>query len=425
MRTSKLMRGLGAVALVSGMSLTLAPAASAAESEVSGTVPFQCSMPDFGPSADFTYDADVTVKALRDTEGSSPVTLVATMSDMPGVVPAFISMRDQPVTVTLGVTADGSSVELKTSGTTDVNPSGAVDPIELPENIQGQLESTADDFDVAVNSFAFNVAGVGGTCTVSAFSLGVVTPELGEAPEPEPEPEEPTPDPTPTDEPSDEPKGDVEGSPAEGVIEFACVLSPPFNTEFDYNADVSVSGARADAGDSKVNLAATFTELPGLAPVPIDNGKMRIMVDGTVDGEAVSFTGNSTVNAGPNASVPVPRLTATVETEADEAEVLIDTFRFEFDEMAGLEIFADCDAKDNVLGTMTIGVGDLPDPPGGDTPPGDTTPVSTPPGTTPGATLPRTGGGDAMPVIALWALALGMLGAGALVWLPKRRSELL
>ena len=39
------------------------------------------------------------------------------------------------------------------------------------------------------------------------------------------------------------------------------------------------------------------------------------------------------------------------------------------------------------------------------------------------ASLPRTGGGDAMPVIALWALALGVVGAGLLVWLPGQRRS--
>ncbi len=424
MRTHAFLRTLGATALVGGLSLTVLPGAQAA-TPVSGTVSFACSMPDFGPSADFTYDAEVTVEGLRDTQGSSPVTLVASLSDLPGVVPGFISMKDQDVTVKVGLDVDGTAVTLQATGKTDVNPSnnGSKEPVVLPSNIQGTVASTADDLVVTAKSFEFVVAGVGGSCTAGAgAALGTLTPDLGAPPAPNPTPT-PTPTPKPSPSPTKPPKGpggDAKGTPAKGTVTFDCVLSPPFNTKFKYEATATVHGARAKEGDTKVNLAADLTKMPGLAPVPIVDGKMRVETKGTVDGSPVTFKGSSTVNAGPNETVPVPRMTATVETDATEAEVELEAFRFEFDEMSGLEIFADCTTSKGALGAMKMAVGDLDqDPPGGPGGPGDNS--TTPGGTT---TLPKTGGGDAMPVIALWALALGVVGAGLLVWMPtQRRTE--
>lgn len=425
MRPHSFLRALGATALVGGLSLTVLPGAHAA-TPVNGTVSFACSMPDFGPSADFTYDADVTVEGLRDTEGSSPVTLVASLSDLPGVVPAFISMKDQSVTVKVGLDVDGTAVTLEATGKTDVNPSsnGTKEPVVLPSNIQGTVASTAEDLVVTAKSFEFVVAGVGGTCTAgTGAALGTLTPDLGTPPAPNPTPT-PTPTPKPSPSPTKPPKspsGDAKGTPAKGKVTFDCVLSPPFNTKFTYDVTATVAGARAKEGDTTVNLAADFTKMPGLAPVPIVDGKMRVETTGTVGGKAVTFTGSSTVNAAPNETVAVPRMTATVETDATEAEVELKTFHFEFDEMSGLEIFADCTTSKGVLGAMKMAVGEM-DPPGGNGNGGGG--ESGTGGTGGTTTLPKTGGGDAMPVIALWALALGVVGAGLLVWMPtQRRTE--
>lgn len=426
MRASSFARVLGATALVGGLSLTVAPTAVAAPAEISGTVNFACTMPDFGPSADFTYDATTTVKGVRDSEGSSPVTLVATLSDMPGVVPPFISLKAQDVQVTLAVTVDGTAATLKGAGKTDVNPTGDMktkDPVKLPGNIQGTVATTATDLEVAVTAFDFNVAGVGGSCKATAATLGTVTPELGKAPAPDPTPT-PTPSPSPTEapEPTDD-AGTGQGKPAKGKVTFGCTLSAPFNTKFDYVADVAVHGARAAEGDSKVSLAADFSKMPGLAPVAINDGKMRVESKGSVDGKAVTFTGNSTVNAGPNEAVAVPRMSASVDTDATTADVKLDSFRFEFDEMQGLAISAECSStKGAAVGAMTIGVGDVDEPGDGN---GDGGGGGDAGGTTAGGTttLPKTGGGDAMPVIALWALALGVVGAGLLVWMPAQRRS--
>lgn len=423
MRTS-FIRSLGAAALAGGLVMGGAVQATAAPAETTGTVLFKCSMPDFGDSADFDYEAEVKIKGLREAEGSSPVTLLAELSDLPGVVPEFISMMGQPVSVELGVSVGGTDATLAVTGTTDVNPkqNGTKEPVSLPGDIRGTVATSETDIVVEVKSFDFDVAGVAGGCTAEpVVAMDALTPEVGAVPTPTPTPTpKPTPSETPDPEPTEEPKDqDKAGKPAEGKIGFTCLLKP-FNTNFPYNADVSVAGVRSQAGDTNVSIAGTFGKIPGIAPVPIDGGQMTVTVKGTMGGEAVTLTGKSTVNAPANAEVPVPRLETSMSTDADEVDVKIDTFDFAFEPMMGLTITADCKADSGAsLGAMTIGVGSLDDvaPPGGSDGNGGG-------GAGAGAaTLPRTGGGDAMPVITLWALAFGMAGAGLLVWMPRRIRE--
>lgn len=405
MRRSRVAAGLSAVALSASV-LTLAPAAWA-DPLTPQTIAFACQMPDFGDDADFTYDASITFSSTGETD------LQAELSDLPGVVPGFISIPDAAVSATLTVSVDDEEVPLTASGTTAVNPGGNPqnkEPVPLPNPFVGSPTAMTAESEVKVKTFAFTVAGVSGSCAAPG--------EVAPSPSPTPTP---TPSPTPTEspEPTEKP-GDKDGTPAKGQVTFACVLYPAFgadNARFDYKADVTVAGARATAEDTKVNLRATFSDIPGIAPVPIVDGGMTIEVEGSVAGEAMTLTGSSTVNAASKEEVPVPTLTASVNTDAEEAEVVLDSFKFDFGEMAGLHVYSECEAANGTVGTMTIGVGEL-----GDEDPSDG-PAPTNAPADPGATLPRTGGGDAMPVIGLWALALGLVGAGALVWLPRRRAE--
>lgn len=431
MRTT-FVRGLGAVALAGGLVLGGVVQAAAAPAETTGTVLFKCEMPSFGPSADFDYEAEVTIKGLREAEGSSPVTLLAQLSDLPGVVPEFISMKGQPVSVDLGISVGGTDATLAVKGETDVNPkqNGTKEPVALPKDIQGTVASSDADVVVEVKSFVFDVAGVGGNCVaVPVVAMDAITPEVGVVPTPRPTPTPtPTSKPTPSDKPDPEPTKapkdeGLAGKPAQGKMAFTCLLKP-FNSNFDYKADVSVAAVRAKAGDTDVTIAGTFGKIPGIAPVPIDGGQMTVTVKGTMGGEAVTLTGKSTVNAPANAEVAVPRLETSMSTDADEVDVEIDTFDFAFEPMMGLTITADCKADSgSALGAMTIGVGSLDDvaPPGGSDGSGGGTGAGG--AGAGGTTLPRTGGGDAMPVITLWALAFGVAGAGLLVWMPRRIRE--
>lgn len=216
----------------------------------------------------------------------------------------------------------------------------------------------------------------------------------------DPEPEEPSgeePTDPPAEEPTDDPstedpsggeppdgEGGASGTPAQGSVKYACVIHP-FEADFDYDPEIVVHGSRG-SGDT-VDLLATMSDLPGIAPVPID-GSMDVTLNGTVDGKPATFTGSSHVTAQPSAAVPVPDLKGKVASSADSMPVVIDTLAFNFPD---LSVSGDCEpVQGQDLGEMTLGSGGLPGgagggaaPPGSDT---TTTPATTP--TPPTTTVP-------------------------------------
>ena len=192
-------------------------------------------------------------------------------------------------------------------------------------------------------------------------------------------------------------------------MDFACVLNP-LNSKFDYAATISVSGSREQAGDD-VALAATMSDLPGISPVPID-GQMDVTLDLAVGGKKTTLKGGTKAVAAPKAVVPVPTLTGSVAAAKDELDVKVSGFTFNF---AALSIDAVCEADAVALSTMTVGS----EPVETD----DETPSASGTTTTGGTTLPQTGGGDSTPVVALWALALTLLGVAGLLCVPRTRRQ--
>lgn len=201
------------------------------------------------------------------------------------------------------------------------------------------------------------------------------------------------------------------GSPAKGKADFACTLDP-LGTDFDYPATVEVSGYRAAEGDP-VSLTADLSDLPGIAPLPID-GQMDVTLDLTVAGEKTTLEGGADTQAPAKTPVPVPPLTGEVDLDGDEAEVVVTGFTFDFPE---LSVGADCTADDS-LGTMKVG-SEPPDDSGGSGDSGGTSGGTS----SSGGTLPQTGEPTSLPVIALWAGALLLLGAAGLVLLPLARPK--
>ncbi|WP_372734130.1 hypothetical protein [Nocardioides sp.] len=202
------------------------------------------------------------------------------------------------------------------------------------------------------------------------------------------------------------------GSPAKGTSEFACTLDP-LGTDFDYSAKMTVSGYRAHDGDP-VTLAATMSDLPGIAPLPID-GHMDVTLDLELDGAAVTLEGGESVTAAAKQPVPVPNLAGEVEHDADEAEVMVTGFTFNF---AELSVGADCTAS-QAMGKMTIGS----EPPVGSTG-GTGGSGGTSGGTSSGGgVLPKTGGLNSLPVLALLAGALILFGSAGVVLVPIARPK--
>ena len=149
------------------------------------------------------------------------------------------------------------------------------------------------------------------TATVTATGDPVdptLTPSRGQSPSPglahgEPGSPSPTPSPRRARRPSASGAPETKGVPATGKTTFSCVLNP-LGSEFDYPTTISVSGYRAKAGDP-VTLQATMSDLPGIAPLPID-GMMNVTLGLEVDGAAVKLAGSGNVTAAPKEEVPVP-----------------------------------------------------------------------------------------------------------------------
>jgi hypothetical protein len=196
------------------------------------------------------------------------------------------------------------------------------------------------------------------------------------------------------------------GAPAEGKASFSCVLNP-LGTDFDYPATIEVSGFREKEG-APVQMRATMSDLPGIAPLPID-GQMDVTLGLVVGGAPMRMTGGGAVQAPPRQPVPVPPLNASLSSAKDEMEVNVTSFTFAF---KALSIDADCKASAG-LGTMTVGS----KPPAGGGGTSGVTPVST--GGSTGGTLPQTGEPASLPVLGLWAGALVLLGAAGLLLVPR------
>lgn len=138
------------------------------------------------------------------------------------------------------------------------------------------------------------------------------------------------------------------GTPAAGKVDFDCVLQP-FNSDFDYQPQISVSGGK---GGDAVQLVASMADLPGIAPVPID-GPMEVTLGLVADGKATTLKGRSDVQAAPKSAVPVPDLTGSVATSAASFPVSVSSFGFYF---PSYEITATCKpASGEDLGELTVG----------------------------------------------------------------------
>ncbi|MGH1564961.1 hypothetical protein [Mumia sp. DW29H23] len=240
----------------------------------------------------------------------------------------------------------------------------------------------------------------------------------GEQVEPEPEPTEtpttpppttPAPTTAPTSAPTTPPAGDA-GVPAKGKVTFACTLEP-LGTKFEYPATISVSGYRAAEGDP-VSMQASMSDLPGIAPLPID-GTMNVTLALDVAGKATTLKGGGAVKVPTKAPVPVPALKGSAAVEGDELDVSVKGFSFDFPAMS---ISADCTGDADL---SKLGVGSEPPDDGGDGGAGG----GGDDGGTGGSTdsLPKTGGSPGLPVIGLWAAVLVLLGTAGLVLVPARR----
>lgn len=407
---------LGVAGLVIGTVAAIAPAATAAD-ELSATTTFSCVVTPVGGSAFKPYDyiGKITLSAGR-AEGSSTVTVVATMSKMTGSAP--VPLDKAPFTDELVLDVAGAPVTLSGSGT--VTAASKAD-FTMP-SLQGTFSSEEASVEVAVTSFAFEVTALGitmnGACSPTAgAALGQLVLTTGSVPTLTSTPTPTTTTtatatPSATSSPTPTPSAGAGGEPAKGEVKFACALS--IGSKFDYRATISVAGFRAKEGDD-VSLVATMSDLPGIAPVPIE-GEMVYTLASEIGGAPVTLTSTTIASSAPNEDVPVSDLSGSSASDEDEMEVAVSAFTFDF---ASAGIGAECTAARSVLGIMKVGSEPIevadPDDAGGTDDGGGTTSAS--------GSLPQTGGGDSLPVVGLWALALTLLGAAGLLCVPRARRQ--
>lgn len=352
----------------------------------------------------FSWDAEITASAVGD---GTETGLTLAFSNLPGVSPA--PLNDLAMNGTVNVSVGGTAVTL--TGTKNVTAAARA-PIPTPP-VSANFASTATSLDVTLTKAVFTVSGIETSCTVTpAASVGPVEVETGAVPTPTPTPTPtatatPTPTPTPTKTAG---SGTKKGVPAKGTAKFSCTLET-LGSPFTYDPKVTMSGSREKAGDSKVSLRATFTDIPGLAPLPIENGTMKINAEALVGGKKVSFSSTSTVNVATKAKVPVPTLTSSVTTDEEKLSVEITAFKFDFGEMSGIQIYSDCDGGGK-LSAMTVGVGDDAD--GGGSGGGGGGAAAS------GDSLPKTGAGAPLLMIGMWSSAFVLLAVAMFLFLPRR-----
>ncbi|WP_370614816.1 hypothetical protein [Mumia sp. Pv 4-285] len=400
-RVRALARVVGATLLASAsLAVVAAPASAAAGTPATGEATLTCQLSGF-VNRPFDYPIEVEISGYRAAEGD-PVTLTADLNDMPGLSPAPI--QNYQMDVTLDLEVEGAAVTLTGGG----KPTAAANaPVPVP-TMTGEIDSDASDLEIKVKKFTFNFpiltlrADCPADLALSTLTVGDETPPPTTAPTTAP----PTTAPT-TAVPTTPAPTSKEGEPATGTVNFACTLS--LGSKFEYPAEMSVSGYRAKDGDP-VALQATMSDLPGMSPVPI-NGSMDFTLGLTVGGTATTLKATSTVDAAAKAEVKVPTLTGSVKASGDELDVSGKSFTFDFPSAGiGAECTGDGELSKLVVGDEAPEDGD--DPPGGGGGGG---------GDTGGEQLPKTGGTDALPVIALVASALLMMGAAGLVLVPARR----
>lgn len=409
---------LGVAGLVVGAVAAMGTPASAAEGDLTATMSFSCVTKVGSSNNSFTWsNAQITLNAKRPV-GTTNVYLTATVSDMPGIAP--VQMTGFQGTDELVLDVDGTARTLKGSGS--ITNTGPNQPVPMPAlALEAPLTSSATSLTVSVTSVQLVVSGITTDCTTPTptGSMGApLTIVAGNPPAPTPTATtttSATATPTPsasasaTASPSATASagGKSKGKPAKGDVDFACVLNP-LGTEFDYPATISVAGARAKAADD-LALSATMSDLPGISPVPID-GQMDVTLDLVVGAKAATLTGTTTAVAAAKAPVDVPTLSGEVAVDGDELDVAVTGFTFTF---AALSIDAECESAKTSLSAMKVGSEPLDDGSDSNSDGGSGSDSGSGSGG-----LPQTGGGDAMPVVALWAVALSLLGAALLLIVP-------
>lgn len=191
-----------------------------------------------------------------------------------------------------------------------------------------------------------------------------------------------------------------------GDVTFDCILDP-FRSGFRYAGPATVSATPTADGEG-MELTATLPDLPGIAPVAIEDGTMHVTLEGTMGGAPVELTATSSVTAEPKAEVPMPEVSGSVVTDVADPELELTGFGFAFDKMMNIEISADCEATDGGnMGVLDAEGDEAAD--AGSTGDADA-----------GSNALASSSDDSLPLLAMWAIPIAVVVLGLVIWLPKR-----
>ncbi len=158
--------GVLMVAMLSMLAGTSSAGAAAAKAAVkpkpaTGKVVFACNLAPF--DSDFDYTATVKITGKRATKTAKAVSLVSSMTKMPGIAPVPV---DAAMTTKLKLKVGTTAVTLNGKSKVVLPPSTAV---PMPAT-KGSVKTAKNKLAVSVTSFSFNFAdlGVSGTCTPSS-----------------------------------------------------------------------------------------------------------------------------------------------------------------------------------------------------------------------------------------------------------------
>ena len=134
-----------------------------------------------------------------------------------------------------------------------------------------------------------------------------------------------------------------------GTVMLDCLV-PAFDAPFEYEAQIKLTGKRAKKSTKKATLQATFSDMPPVAPVPMNNLEMSATLKLTAGGTKATLKGKKAVSAESGAPVPVPPVKGSVNNKSNSLPIVISSLDLE---VMGIEI--NCvPAESGALGTLKL-----------------------------------------------------------------------
>lgn len=134
-----------------------------------------------------------------------------------------------------------------------------------------------------------------------------------------------------------------------GTVTLACNV-PAFGADFDYEAELKLTGKRAKKSVKKVTLKATMNDLPPVAPVAITDAEMKATLVLKTGSTTAKLSGAKTVSAAASSPVPMPPVSGSTNNKKNSLAVSVVSLDMD---MMGIEITC-VPAESGALGTLKL-----------------------------------------------------------------------